>query len=229
MSIKGVIFDFDGTLFFNSDIHTIATQRIFVKLGFPEPDDDTMVHRIFGRPNSTIYLENIDPNATAEELDRFEIMKETEYQNTCLDMPERLHLVDGASELLDYLKSNGIPYAIATGAPRTNVEFYKKHLGITRWFDDSNIIYHDGSFPGKPAPDIYLLTAKKLGLSPNECMVFEDGTSGIRAANLAGVGAVVAVYDARYSSPVEPDVTVHSIHHDMKAWKEIISDLGLMR
>ena len=229
MAIKGVMFDFDGTLFFNSDLHMLATRRVFVSRGFPEPDDDTMVHRIFGRPNSTIYLENIDPRGTQEDIDRFEADKETEYQRVCLESPERLHLVEGASELLDFLSGNGIPYAIATGAPRTNVEFYKKHLGIDRWFNDSNIIFHDGSFPGKPSPDIYLITARKLGLSPEECVVFEDGTSGIRAANGAGAGAVVAVYDPRFKSPVEDGLCVHSIHHDLTEWKEILSDIGLLR
>jgi HAD superfamily hydrolase (TIGR01509 family) len=65
------------------------------------------------------------------------------------------------------------------------VSFYIKNLGLDRWFSEDNMVWDNGAFPGKPAPDIYRLAAAKLGLSPSECLVYEDGTSGILAANRA--------------------------------------------
>ena len=118
---------------------------------------------------------------------------------------------------------------MATCAPLTNVEFYWKHLGLGRWFDADNLVYGDGSFPGKPAPDIYLMAAKKLGLSPKECVVFEDGASGIRSAAAAGCGGIVAVYDRRFDLPEEIKAQADSIHHELTDWQAILRRYGLMR
>lgn len=230
MSIKGFLFDCDGTLFFNSDLHTLSMGRIFERdYGLPAPDDHTMITEIFGRTNWEIYRNMISADATDEEAEHFNARKEEEYRNICLEYPERLHLVEGAPELLDYLKENRIPFAMATGSAIDNVRFYFEHLGLSRWFDDNNLLYADGSFPGKPAPDIYILAAKKLGLSPSECVVFEDGTSGIHSAIDAGCGGVVAVYDKRFEIPEKEKSMVDSIHHDMTDWKEILASYGLVR
>ena len=74
-----------------------------------------------------------------------------------------------------------------------NVEFYIKEFNLLRWFDIDKIVYSDGTIPGKPAPDIYLLAAKKLNLDPKDCIVFEDAISGIEAAYKAGVKNIIAV------------------------------------
>ena len=229
MSIKGFLFDFDGTLFFNSEFHLIATGRVFEKYyGVPAPDEETMTNKIFGRTNKTIVLEHIDPNADEEKVKFFEDTKEQEYRNLCLECAEKLHLVDGAVELLDYLKDNNIPCCMATGAPISNVNFYREQFGIDRWFGNGQLLYADGSFPGKPAPDIYIMAAKQLGLDPSECVVFEDGTSGIIAAHDAGCGGIVAVYDERFELPDSTKAMVDSIHHDLSDWKNILSGYGLI-
>ena len=230
MSIKGLLFDFDGTLFFNSDLHARAIGRVFEQdHGLPMPDDHTLITRIFGRPNPEIYRDMVDPHATEEQMNRFDARKEEEFQALCLEHPDRLHLVEGAVELLNYLKKNQIPYAIATCAPRTNVEFYWKHLGLGNWFDESNMVYGDGSFPGKPAPDIYLMAAEKLGLASEECAVFEDGASGIEAAVRAGCGAIIALYDKRFDLPNTSKAQSDSIYHDLTDWRNILAHYGLMR
>ena len=64
---------------------------------------------------------------------------------------------------------------------------------MDRWFDPRRIVYDDGTFPGKPAPDIYLRAAERIGLSPSRCIVAEDARSGIEAARRAGAGIIVAV------------------------------------
>ena len=228
MSIKGFLFDFDGTLFFNSYFHLIATGRVFERYyGLPSPDYDTMINKMFGRTNRTIVLENIDPNASEEKIAFFEDTKEREYRELCLENPNECHLVDGACELLDYLKENNIPRCIATGAPLSNVNFYREQFGIDKWFGDGNIIYADSSFPGKPAPDIYIRAAKHLGLDPSECVVFEDGTSGIQSAHDAGCGGIVAVYDQRFELPDDAKAKVDIICHDLTDWRNILASYGL--
>ncbi len=95
--------------------------------------------------------------------------------------------------MLDLLKAGGIPRAIATASGLDNVKFYIRHLALDKWFKKSNIVYDDGSFPGKPAPDIYLKAAGKLALAPSDCVVIEDSYAGLVSARRAGIGKIVAV------------------------------------
>ena len=228
MSIKGFLFDFDGTLFFNSELHTISIGRVFEKYyNTPAPDFKTMVNELFGRPNTAVFREQVDPNATDEEAIAFSEFKEQDFRNLCLENPDQLHLVAGACELLDYLKEHNIPCCIATGAPMSNVNFYREQFGLDKWFANGNIFYCDGSFPGKPAPDVYIKAANHIGLDPSECVVFEDATSGIQAAHAAGCGGIVAVYDKRFEIPDHAKAMVDSIHDDMTDWRNILKSYGI--
>ena len=227
MTLKGILFDFNGTLFFDSDLHLEAFRRVFVQYGQPIPTDEFMIQRFFGRTNENIFRSNIDPNATPSDIIKFNDRKEDAYRDLCLESPHIFHLVDGACELLDYLKDKNIPFCLATGSDIDNVNFYIKHLGIDRWFSEDNMVYTNGTFKGKPDPDIYEIAAKKIGLDPSECMVFEDGTSGIRSANAAGAGAVTLVYESKYPSPLTDETKVDGIYHDLKEWKKILADYGL--
>lgn len=227
MAIKGILFDFNGTLFFDSDFHMEAFRRTLRAYGKPIPSDDYMIQNIFGRTNETIYVENIDPHGTPEDIKSFANQKESQYRSFCLENPKDFHFTEGACELLNYLKENKIPYCMATGAEIDNLEFYFEHMGLTRWFTLDNIVYTDGSFQGKPEPDIYCLAAARLGLSPEECLVFEDGTSGIISANRAGAGAVVAVCEEKLPSPINDQTRIDAIYHDFLSWKEILTKFDL--
>ena len=102
-------------------------------------------------------------------------------------------LAPGAIEFLNYLKRNNIPMTIATMSEIDNVKFYIEEFKLEKWFDIDKIVYADGTLPGKPAPDIYIKAAKKLSLSPFECVVIEDAISGIEAARAAGIGKIIAI------------------------------------
>lgn len=230
MNLKGILLDFNGTLVFDSEMHLEAFRRTFVEYGMKPPSDEYMMASFFGKPNKGIYAESINPSYTEKELARFVKIKESAYFNFCLELGDRFRLADGAVEMLDGIKEMGIPYCLATGSEKLSVDFFMEHLGLGRWFEyGKNIVYEDGSFTGKPAPDIYVIAAKKLGLSPSECLVFEDGTSGIMAANAAKVGAVIAVYQKGYPSPLTDDARADAVYHDHLLWKKTLADYGLMR
>ena len=229
MMLKGILFDFNGTLLFDSALHMDAFRRSFALFGQPAPTDAFMIANIFGRTNETIYRENFDANATKADVEHFADQKETLYRDACLEQRDTFRLVDGAEKLLDYLKENGIPYALATGSDWSNVSFYLRELGLGRWFTTDNMVWNDGTYPGKPAPDIYHKAAKKLGLSASDCLVFEDGTSGIRAANAADAGAVIALYESKYPSPLTDETRVDGVYHDLREWKTILAEYGLLR
>ena len=228
-NIKGILFDFNGTLFFDSHFHIRAFEEYFLERGKEKPTPEFIIHNIFGRSNPRIYADNFDPDPTDEDCRIFADRKEGLYRKFCLESPEEMHLCDGAPELLDFLKENGIPYCLATGSGLDNVSFYMENMGLGRWFDMNNIIYADGSFSGKPEPDAYILAAKKIGLSPSECIVFEDGTSGIVAARRAEAGAVIALYDHTLPSPFTDGVECDAVYPDLTDWKEILKKFGVLR
>ena len=228
MAIKGILFDFNGTLFFDSEYHARAFELCCEKYGMPVFDRQFMINNIFGRTNAEICMSHYIPNATEAQIEEFGKYKEKLYTDACIDNPTHLHLCEGVTEMLDYLKKNSIPYCIATGSPLENVEFYFEHLGLGKWFTMDNLVYCDGSFAGKPAPDIYLLAAKRLGLDTSECAIFEDGTSGILAARAAGAGKVIAVWEQGLPSPLNDKAQVDGVYHDFSEWKKIFAELGLI-
>ena len=226
---KGIIFDFNGTLFFDTKFHIKAFKEKLEEAGKYIPDDQYLIKNVFGKPNSTVYREFFDQNASDEAIRAFANSKEDKYISYCVEHPEFMHLVQGAPEMLDYLKENKIPYALATGSDLRNVEFYLKELGISKWFAFDNITYADGIIKGKPDPDVYITAAKKMGLDPTECIVFEDAGSGFRAANAAGALATIAVREEDLPSPIDDSVSVDFEILNYLNYKEILAKYGLLR
>lgn len=227
--IKGIVFDFNGTLFFDSDLHIKAFKRIFPELGVPEPTREYVIGSILGRSNATIYRENINSDASDAETAEFAVKKEEIYFDLCLENKERFKLADGATELLDYLKAENIPFTIATGSDKMSVDFFFEHLELSKWFDIDKIVYTDGTFKGKPAPDCYMLAAERLGIKSTECLIFEDGTSGIMSANAANAAGVVAVYDKGLPDPLCEGLWADLVVHSFKDWKDILSRYEIVR
>lgn len=225
---KTLIFDFNGTMFFDTEMHYRAWDEFMPRrLGRRLPREE-LDRNIIGQANVDIfrrYFGDISP----EQIEELTMEKEAEYRRQCLLDPDRFHLVEGLVEFLDELKAEGFTMTIATGSPLVNLNFYMEHFRLDRWFSAAQIIYDDGTYPGKPAPDIYRLAAKKIGLDPSECLVFEDGTSGIRAANAANAGAVVVVYQEKYQSPLTEQTKVDRVFHDHLAWRQTLADYGILR
>ena len=94
----------------------------------------------------------------------------------------------GVKEFILKARSAGIPVALATAAPRANLDFMLDHTGMWGFFDvmtdDSQVIR------GKPDPEIYLKTAAQLGVPPETCIVFEDSLTGIKSAQTAGMKVI---------------------------------------
>ncbi len=95
----------------------------------------------------------------------------------------------GAEELLRWLKAHGYPVALATATPVERAERYLRQTGLLPYFDE--IVSARMVKNGKPAPDIYLLAAERLGFSPEECMALEDSQNGVRSAAAAGCKTVL--------------------------------------
>lgn len=193
MKYKGIIFDFNGTLFCDSHLHKLAWREYSKKLTGVEFTDEEMVQHMFGRTNEQIIEYAIKQKPTPEMVEKIGQEKEAYYRQMCLDNPERLHLTKGAVEFLDYLKERNIPRTIATMSDKTNVDFYFETFNLSKWFDYDKVVYADGVIPSKPAPDIYEIAAKNLSLIPQDCIVVEDAISGINSARDAKIGKIVAI------------------------------------
>ena len=225
-NVKGLLFDFNGTLFFDSKIHIKIFQEYFAERGKEPPTPEFVVANIFGRSNPSLYATFFAKDENDTNWEPFAEEKEGRYRQFCLDHPELMSYTKGVPEFLDYLKENNIPFALATGSGPDNIEFYMNNMGLGRWFDESNMVYIDGTFEGKPAPDIYQIAARKLGLDATECAVFEDGTSGIISAQRADAAAIVCVYEGDLPSPMPEGIEHVGPYHDFTEWKDMLSKLG---
>jgi len=148
---------------------------------------------VLGRTNLHCLKYLLGRPVTGDDLERLTQKKETIYRQLCLKQETDFKLSPGATELLDYLVAHDIPRIIATGSEKTNLDFFAEHFLLREWFDLKQIVYDDGSRPGKPAPDMYLDAAISLELEPVQCIVVEDSDSGIEAACAAGIGYIIAL------------------------------------
>jgi beta-phosphoglucomutase-like phosphatase (HAD superfamily) len=193
MKFKGIIFDFNGVLLWDTHLQEQAWIQFSAKVrGVPFSAEEMAIH-MHGRNNQ--YTQDYLAGRPLKNIELAQLIqqKESIYQQLCLDQGSDFKLSPGTIELLDFLAAHHIPYTIATASGKINLDFFVEYLDLTRWFNLEQIVYDDGTRPGKPAPDIYLQAARNLDLSPARCVVVEDAISGIQAAHSAGIGHIIAL------------------------------------
>lgn len=190
---KGIIFDFNGTLFWDTDKQKGAWQVMAEKLRGTAVTDHEMATFILGRPNKVTIEYMVGHALPDEQIAALVDEKETVYRELCRLDAANTVLAPGALDLLNYLKAQQIPCNIATGSEISNVDFYYEVFHLERWVPYDTIVYDDGLLPGKPFPEIYIKAAEKIGLLPQDCIVFEDADSGVEAAYRAQIGRTIAI------------------------------------
>lgn len=193
MKYSAVIFDFNGVLIWDAPLHVKAWQAAALKLRGSEFSNEEFLLHVHGRPNSHILSHLLGRTVQGQELLDLIQFKESMYRRLCLENPESFVLSPGATSLLSFLVKEKIPLTIATASEITNLHFFITHLGLEEWFNVDLIVYDDGFLPGKPAPDMYELAAKKLRQSPERCIVIEDAVSGFKSAHTAGIGHIIGL------------------------------------
>ena len=223
--IQAVIFDFNGTLFFDSDKHEDAWIE-YSKRVRPRPfDKKEMQHLVHGRTNRAIHEYLLQRSVSDPELRQCIHEKERIYQDLCLNDPNSMNLVEGAIEFFEFLESESIPYTIATASEIGNINFYREHLNLDKWFDLSKIVMDDGIIEGKPAPDMFLKACQILNADPKQCILFEDSLSGFQAARNANMGTIVMVDPAGSESRFHDFDEVDAIIPDFRDIKQILASI----
>lgn len=183
--LQAALFDMDGVIVDNRDAHLRAFEVFAERHGIPDLDSQTLLP-YFGSTNAVImsHLFGRD-DIPAPEIERLSQEKEEIYRALYDPVMEP---APGLVDLLKAFKAQGVKTAVGSSAPRVNVDFVLRRCGIDRYFDaiaSGSEIRHS-----KPDPEIYLLAAKKLGVQPAACVVFEDAFVGMEAARRAGAKVV---------------------------------------
>ncbi|MDF1547482.1 MAG: HAD family phosphatase [Bacteroidales bacterium] len=190
MKFKAVIFDFNGTLFWDTKYHNQAWNFFLKKHGL-ELTDAEKAAKIHGKPNRDIFKGLFKNTLTDDEILKMTHEKENLYRDICKNI--QLELAPGANDFVNFLNKNNIQFAIATSSGWENVSFYIETLKLENWIPLENIIFDDGSFKGKPNPDIFHKAMQKIGQNPENVLIFEDSKTGIQAAEKAKAGGIIIV------------------------------------
>ncbi len=175
-----VIFDMDGTLLDTQKICIPAWEYAGINQGIKGVGNDIPNVCGMNKAGWTAYLTEHYPTM---DTDKFN----AEMRQYIVDNLE-VKFMKGAKELLDYLKQKGVKIALASGSSIKSIEHHLNEVSATHYFDA--IVSGEEVENGKPDPDIFLLTAKRLGVVPKECFVFEDSANGIRSGYRAGMKCI---------------------------------------
>ncbi len=190
-TVKALIFDFNGTLFWDTVYHQKAWAHIADKYG-KHPYTEEQMHLLNGRTNRETITFLVGEGLSASTIQKISEEKEQLYIDLCqASMP--LSLAKGAVNLFEDAMQKGIKLAIATSAGPDNMAWYRKWFSLDTHFHPSLIITDDSKRKGKPDPAIYLDTLAALELDGSSCVVFEDTKSGIISASRAGIGRIYAI------------------------------------
>ncbi|MCP5469352.1 MAG: HAD family phosphatase [Chlamydiales bacterium] len=207
--MTGFLFDNDGVLIDTTELHWLAWQKLM------EEDPSLRMTRAqftygFGKTNKLIMDETM-PDASVEQKKRWAERKEELFRALAKHEVEIIH---GMEHFLQKVQEANIPHIIASSTPLKNLEMYLEATHLGKYFD--YYISGEEVAQGKPAPDIFIAAAHRLGLDPHDCVVFEDAPAGVLAARAAGCFVValetshphtdLPTYDLVYPSPEELDL-----------------------
>ncbi len=178
---RAFIFDMDGTIVDNMAIHTQVWLEILSGAGIHITADEFIL-RASGKTNGEIMRMLLGEYLTDDEIRALVDRKEVRYRER---FRPQMKAIGGFYELVRQAKQLGIKLAIATSAPRENIDFVLDGLAIRDDFDV--VVGAEDIEKSKPDPEIFLTTAQRLGVTPAECVVFEDSYAGLEAAHHAGM------------------------------------------
>ncbi len=183
--IKAIIFDMDGVLVDSEPFHTEIEKRQFRLNGIKISDEE---HRNYMGVASDVMWRQISERQPLElsvekliEQNRIESIR---YFSELTEIP----VMPGLIELLESLQQKNYPMAVASSSFPEIIELILQKTGLKKYFQV--VVSSQEAEKSKPEPDVFLLAARRLNISPENCLVIEDSANGIRAAHLAGMSCI---------------------------------------
>ncbi len=179
--MKGVIFDWDGVVIDSSAHHEKSWELLSAEIHKPLPPGHFKAG--FGKKNQEIIPNLLGWSSDPAEVQSLADRKEELYRE--LVRQHGVTILPGARELLVALKEASIPRSVGSSTPRSNLDAIFAVTGLDELF--TAVVSANDVTNGKPAPDVFLVAADRLGLATADCLVIEDAHVGIEAALSAGM------------------------------------------
>jgi beta-phosphoglucomutase len=199
---KAVLWDMDGTLVNSEELHWIAWRNTMAKEGIVITREQFL--STFGQRNDSIIPAWLGSAASAERIERIGQAKEELYR----DLVQRVGIApeSGVATWLDRLHKHGWQQAIASAAPRANIDAVLEALSATHVFQ--GIVSAEDVHRGKPDPEVYLLAASRVDVPAERCIVVEDAAAGIEGARRARMRSIGISHKGK---DLHADVVVKSL------------------
>ncbi|MGW5096544.1 HAD family hydrolase [Streptomyces nodosus] len=177
-----VIFDNDGVLVDSEPLSNRLLAAYLTELGHPTSYEDSIrdymgsaMHRVHD-----LVLERTGERLPADFDDVF-------HTRVFAAFERELKPVTGVVDVLAALSADDVPFCVASSGSHERIRVGHRTTGLDQWFDDERIFSSQDVGRGKPAPDLFLYAAERMGVAPDRCLVIEDSPLGVQAAVAAGM------------------------------------------
>lgn len=204
---KAIIFDMDGTLIDSTDADYQAWKRLFKEFNIDLTYEK--YYPLLGKKSVDVISSQL--NLEGDEVKKALDKKMFFYRQVVEE--NGMKLIPGADKAIEHCRSLPLKLALATSSRREKMNMMMEMMGFLKFFDA--IVTGEEVFHGKPAPDIFLKAADRLGISPEDCLVFEDTISGIRSAKNAGMQCIAICSTHKKDELQEADRVI-------ERWEEIL-------
>jgi beta-phosphoglucomutase len=202
--LGAVLWDMDGTLVDSEEYHWLSWRDTMLEHSRPITRDQFL--ESFGQRNDAILARWLGTNASTHLVQSIGDTKEERYRRLLRD--GGLAPLPGAAEWVKQLHGEGWSQAIASSAPRANVEAVLEVIELGKYFQA--IVSAEDVTKGKPDPQVFLTAASRLATPPSRCIVVEDAAAGVEAARRAGMRSIGV---KRMGPPLPADLPVTSLAH----------------
>lgn len=199
---RAVLWDMDGTLIDSEELHWISWRDTLADEGFTITREQFLAS--FGQRNDSIIPRWLGAASTPERIERISNAKEKLYRE--LIRKDGISPLPGVATWLHRLHQEGWLQAIASAAPRANIDAVLEALSATHLFQ--GIVSADDVHRGKPDPEVYLVAASRVGVSPDRSIVVEDAVAGVQGARSAGMRSIGV---SRNGKQLPADIVVWSL------------------
>jgi HAD superfamily hydrolase (TIGR01509 family) len=186
---KAIIFDMDGTIIQTEHVWGRVTSDFLIDHGVRNltEDDKKFLENLAGvdlRKASHLVKERFNLEKSTEEILAYKLtLANNHFEN-------RLEYINGFEDFHSKLREESIPSGVATNAYPHNLQAIVRVMSLNKFFGDHIYCIGDVEYKAKPDPTLFLHVAQKLGVKPEECVIFEDSISGFKAAKAAGIKCI---------------------------------------